>query len=249
MRREWIAVMVVAAALIGLVMLSISQENARRAGMADTLLTVNPIEDPGGLTPTQGYTQPPRQSGGTTAPRRSSFGTVTLPAGSGVPVRVNATLSSEHAGVGDTWTGVVSDNVYADGGLVIPAGSSVSGTVAAVQPAERGERAMIQLGLSRVSIGGQSYRVRGRSEPLVAGSPRARNVGAIAGGTAAGAVVGKAVSGSNKGALIGGLLGGAAATGVVAKSKGWQAVIKEGSTVSFTTSASMAVSKRAVAAG
>lgn len=148
--------------------------------------------------------------------------------------------------MGDTWSGVVTDGVYADGRLVIPAGSTVSGTVVAVRPAERGDRAMLQLGISRVHVGGRSYRARGGSEPVIAGSPRARNLGAIAGGAAAGALLGKAVSGSNKGAAIGGVVGGTVAGAAVAKSKGWQVVLKGGTEMTFTLRQSVSVSKAAV---
>jgi hypothetical protein len=105
---------------------------------------------------------------------------------------------------------------------------------------------MLQLALSRLTIGDRSYRVRGASEPVIAGSPRARNLGAIAGGAAAGALIGRTVSGSGKGTLVGGLLGGAVASGVVAKSKGWQVVLKAGTPLTFTLRQSLAVSKRAV---
>ena len=46
-------------------------------------------------------------------------------------------------------------------------------------------------------------------------------------------------AGGNKGALIGGLLGGGAATGAVAKSKGYQVVLKPGTELTFTVSRSV----------
>lgn len=254
MRREVIAATIVGVAALSLAVFSISRENADRYQDADTsLVAINPIETP----PNEGLggydapapapvTRAPARRAPSRTTYQPSYASLTLPAGSEVPVRVGTRLSSEHAHVGDSWSGVVTRSVYANGELVVPAGTTVSGTVAAVRPAERGERAMLQLGLSRLHIGDRSYRVRGRSEAVVAGSPRTRNIGAIAGGTAAGAAIGKTMGGSNKGALIGGLIGGAVATGAVAKSKGWQAVIRDGATLSFTTSNSVAVSKRAV---
>jgi hypothetical protein len=76
---------------------------------------------------------------------------------------------------------------------------------------------------------------------VVAGSPRARNVGAIAGGTAAGALIGRAVGGSTRSTVIGGLVGGTAAGAAVAASKGYQAKIDAGEPVSFTTSSSVRI--------
>jgi hypothetical protein len=83
--------------------------------------------------------------------------------------------------------------------------------------------------------------VHGGTEAVIAGSTRARNLGAIAGSAAAGALVGKAVSGTGKGALIGGVIGGGVATGVVAASDGYQVVLKPGTALTFTTSEVIAV--------
>jgi hypothetical protein len=116
----------------------------------------------------------------------------------------------------------------------IPAGARVNGVVRAVEPAERGSRAMLLLAVRSVEIDGKTYEVSAGTDSIIAGSTRARNVGAVAGGAAAGALIGKAIGGSNKGALIGGLIGGAAATGAVAKSKGYQVTVKEGAEMTFT---------------
>ena len=81
---------------------------------------------------------------------------------------------------------------------VIPAGSTVSGVVTAVKPAEKGDRAMLDLGISSMSVEGREYATKATTEAIVAGSTRARNLGAIAGGAAAGALIGRAVGGSGK---------------------------------------------------
>jgi hypothetical protein len=160
---------------------------------------------------------------------------ITVPSGTGVTITLSTKISSETAQVGDTWTGVVKDNVVVDGKTVIPAGSTVSGVVTSVKPAEKGDRAMLDLGIDAMSVEGQQYAAHATTEAIVAGSTRARNVGAVAGGAAAGALIGRAVGGSGKGALIGGLLGGAAAGGAVAKSKGYQVELKEGTELTFKT--------------
>jgi hypothetical protein len=77
------------------------------------------------------------------------------------------------------------------------------------------------------------HSISASSDSIIAGSTRSRNVGAVAGSAAAGALIGRAVGGSAKGALIGGLIGGAAATGAVANTKGYQATVKEGSELHF----------------
>lgn len=166
---------------------------------------------------------------------------LTLPSGTAIDVTLATLLSSETAGVGTAWNGSTRNASVVDGRNVIPAGSSVSGTVTSVRPARKGDRAMLDLGLASVTVDGRSYHVRGGTEAIIAGSPRARNLGAIAAGTAAGALVGKAVSGSSKGTLIGAVVGGGAATGVVSQTKGWQVVLKEGTPLTFTTSQAVAV--------
>jgi len=234
---------------------------------SDSLLASNPVEaPPGNLTPQTEY-QPPQQAEEPPAPapkksapakhhNTSSSSTashsnassqpaeetgVLLSAGSSFNVNVQTQLTTETAHVGDTWTGQVKDNVIVGDRVAIPAGSTVTGTVLSSIPAKKGSRASLQLGVQSVEVNGKSYPVNASAENIVAGSPRARNVGAVVGGTAAGALIGKAVSGGGKGALIGGLIGGAAATGVVASSKGYQVTVKEGAELPFTVNQNVRV--------
>ena len=165
----------------------------------------------------------------------------TLPTGTSVDVTLATALTSETASVGDAWTGSTRSASVVDGRNVIPAGSSVSGTVTAVKPAQKGDRAMLDLGLASITVDGRTYRVQGSTEAVTAGSTRARNLGAIAGSAAGGALIGKAVSGTSKGAVIGGIVGGGVATGVVAASDGFQVVLKSGTPLTFTTSQAVAV--------
>lgn len=160
--------------------------------------------------------------------------TTKVPAGTTVNVRLGTTITSETAGVGDGWDGVVTRSVVIDGETPIPAGSTVHGVVTGARAAERGNRAMLDLGVRSITANGKTYRVRAGADAVIAGSPRKRNVGAIAGGAAAGALIGKAVGGDGKDAAIGGIIGGATATGVVAASKGYQVVLKSGTVMRFT---------------
>jgi hypothetical protein len=161
---------------------------------------------------------------------------LTIPAGASIDVKVNDAISSKEAHVGDSWTGSV-----VNGPNGVPTGSVVRGTVTGAKPAKKGDRAMLDLGITSITVGDHQYAVHGGTEPIIAGSPRARNLGAIAGATAGGALIGKAVSGSNKGALIGGVVGGGIATGVVAASDGYQVLLKPGTELTFTTSEAVAV--------
>src|SRR5262245_27407389 len=150
-------------------------------------------------------------------------------------VTLSTAVSTKSARAGDGWSGTVAEPVYRSGREVIPAGSTVRGVVAVAEPAERGNRAKLRLSMRSVMVNGHRHEVRGSSETVVAHSPRARNVGAVAGGAAAGALVGNAVGHGTKGTLIGALLGGGTATAVVASSKGYQATIDAGRPLRFTT--------------
>jgi hypothetical protein len=161
---------------------------------------------------------------------------VTVPSGTSLDVTLATGPSSEHASVGDAWTGSV-----VNGGDGIPAGSAVSGTVSAVKAAQKGDRAMLDLGLTSITVAGHRYSVHGSTEAIIAGSTRARNLGAIAASAAGGALIGKAVSGTGKGALIGAIVGGGVATGVVAASDGYQVALKSGTSLTFTTSQAVSV--------
>jgi len=164
---------------------------------------------------------------------------VEVPSGTSMSIRLTSTISSETAKAGDAWTGVVAAPVVVGDKVVIPVGSGVDGVVEGVQAAKRGSRAMLDLAVENVSADGRVHDVAATGEPVVAGSPRARNLGAIAGGAAAGALIGKAVGGDGEDAAVGGVIGGAAATGVVAASKGYQVVLKSGTLMTFSTSKSV----------
>jgi hypothetical protein len=165
----------------------------------------------------------------------------TVPSGTSIDVTLGTGLSSESASVGDVWNGAIAKSVVVDGRTLAPAGSVAHGTITGVNPAHKGDRAMLDLGLTSFTVGDRTYRVHGSTEAIVAGSPRARNLGAIGAATAAGAAVGHAIGGSGKGTLIGAIVGGGVATGAVSQTKGWQVVLKQGTPLTFTTSEAVAV--------
>lgn len=250
----WSAMLILAAALAGC---GATKNESSTEATSDSLVAANPAEtSQGDITPQEQLPPPPaaepasepapkpqRQREPAPAPQPAEPRTrsITVPSGTALNITLNAAISSETAQAGDGWTGVVKDAVVIDGRTVIPAGSTVSGTVTVAKAAEKGDRAMLGLGMATIVVEGHSYSAHGATQEIVAGSTRARNLGAIAGGAAAGALVGRAVGGSGKGALIGGLLGGAAAGGAVAKSKGYQVELKEGTALTFTTSEAVAV--------
>jgi hypothetical protein len=167
---------------------------------------------------------------------------ITVPTGAQLHVRLASSLSSKTASAGDAWTGTLTRPLVESGREILPAGSTVEGTVVSAAPAQRGSRAQIELGVRAVRVEDRKIRLCAEAEPVVAGSTRARNIGAIAGGAAAGALLGKAISGDGSDAAKGAILGGALAAGAVAASRGYQVELKDGSTMTFLVSKDVAVS-------
>lgn len=228
-----------------------AEQAQQNTSTTDSLLANNPTEQQNGnLTPQTNYQQQPETQNPPTpaptkpaskpkpkpapAPSKPAEASVTLPAGTPFHVVMGTTVTSETAQAGDAWTGTLKEAVPVGEAGVIPAGSTVHGVVEGAKGAQKGDRAVLVLRLTSVDFKGQAIEVSGKTDSLIAGSTRTRNVGAIAGGAAAGALLGRAIGGSGKGALIGGLIGGAAATGAVAKSKGYQVEAKEGLEMTFT---------------
>ena len=224
---------------------------------ADSLLAMNPTEQtPGDLTPQESYdqTQPPpaeqqpaavtpsktvskpkpksTSKPSTSPPSAPAAHSVDVPAGTAIAVTMNTAITSETAQPGDAWTGTVKEPLIIGTSAPIPAGSIVHGVVRGAKPAEKGSRAVLVLAITSVEVNGTSHEFDATADSLVAGSTRARNVGAVAGGAAAGAILGKAIGG-NKGALIGGVLGGAGTAGAISQTKGYQSTVKEGQEITF----------------
>jgi hypothetical protein len=105
----------------------------------------------------------------------------TIPAGTPLAVRFASRLSSETARVGDRWSGAVVNSVSIGPRDVIPAGSPVRGVVTAVHGTEPGARAILDLVVQDVRVAGRIQSLSAITMPVVAGSLRARNLGATAG--------------------------------------------------------------------
>src|SRR5438046_2216844 len=86
-----------------------------------------------------------------------------LAAGSRVPATASDSISTRSAKVGDSYTATVSQDVKdATGRVVIPAGSTVSGTITAAEPAPNpNSSGKIELSVTSVTVRGVSYSVDG----------------------------------------------------------------------------------------
>ncbi|HVF29952.1 MAG TPA: hypothetical protein VNA22_03235, partial [Pyrinomonadaceae bacterium] len=167
----------------------------------------------------------------------------TVQRGEQIRVRMNNTISSKTARVGDTFTTTTIDPVYSDNGVVvIPQGSRVTGRVDSVVAARKGGKpGTIDVSFSTIRLpNGTTRRINGSLTDLSSDDAKSDNEGTasgdrmkhrkiifIGGGGVGGAVLGGAIGGG-KGALIGGLIGAGAGLLGERMTKGEDAEVRSG---------------------
>lgn len=167
----------------------------------------------------------------------------TVSSGERLRVRMNSTITSKTARVGDTFTANVTESVYSNNGVVvIPEGSRVTGRVNSVVAARKGGKpGSIDASFYQVRLpNGLTRRINGSLTDLHSDDAKSDNEGTasgdrmkhrkvifIGGGGVGGAVLGGAVGGG-KGALIGGLLGAGAGLLGERMTKGEDAEVRSG---------------------
>jgi hypothetical protein len=194
----------------------------------------------GSVLPTFG--DPQRRRRRPRARRAPAVQYYTVAANQVIRVRINESLNSKTARIGDRFSTNVTEPVYADGGTqVIPVGSRVWGRVTSVKRAGRRSPGTITVSFYSVQLpNGTSYPINGSLASLQADDVNADNEGTVAGrsnqkrnavfiggGAAGGALIG-AIAGGGKGAAIGALLGGALGTGARVYEKEKEAQVKSG---------------------
>ncbi len=163
--------------------------------------------------------------------------------GERIRVRMNETIGSKTAKVGDRFTTTVTEPVYSTTGVVvIPTGSTITGRVDSVTAAKKGgdpgsiSATFVEVKLpngTRRAINGSltdlsSDKAKSDNEGTASGDKmKNRKIIFIGGGGAGGAILGAAVGGG-KGALIGGLIGAGAGLLGERLTKGEEAEVKSG---------------------
>jgi hypothetical protein len=166
----------------------------------------------------------------------------TVDSGTIIRARMNQTITSKTARVGNTFTATVTEPVYAtNGAVVIPVGSTVTGRVDSAIPAAKGgkpgqiDASFIQVRLpngTRRAINGSLTDLSGNTSSDNEGTATGKKMNNrklifVGGGGAGGAVLGAAIGGG-KGALIGGLLGAGGGFLGEKYTKGSEAEVKSG---------------------
>jgi len=173
--------------------------------------------------------------------------TLTLPAGAHFDMAAADTITSRTAKPGDPFTARVVDDVRnAAGKIVIPAGSTVSGTITDVKPAPNPRTpGTLTLAVSSVTIRGTNYPLDASIDSLETvhkgrgvTTGDAAKVGA---GAAAGAILGRVLGGNKRGTIIGGVVGTAVGVGVAATSKDSDIVLPAGAHIIVTVTKALTV--------
>lgn len=163
--------------------------------------------------------------------------------GTTVRVRMNGTINSKTARIGDRFTATVTEPVYSNTGVVvIPVGSTVTGRVDSVKAAKKGGDPG-QISVSFVSVrmpNGSTRAINGSLTDLNTKKAKSDNEGTasgddrkndklifIGGGAGGGAILGGLIGGG-KGALIGGILGGLGGLAGERLTKGEDAEVRSG---------------------
>jgi hypothetical protein len=180
----------------------------------------------------------PRQRNRRPYPRRQAVGdlpgTITIPAGKVIFVRLNEPLSSDHSHAGEGFTATLDQPIVVNGWVVARRGETVVGTVTSAKKAGR-VKGVSQLGLALSDM----TVVDGQQLPLVtelwngsAGTSHGADTATIAGTTGVGTIIGAAANGG-EGAGIGAGAGAVAGIAAVLLTRGKPTVLGPEARLSF----------------
>ncbi len=161
-------------------------------------------------------------------------GTITIPAGKVIFIRLNEPLSSDHSHPGEGFTATLDQPIVVNGWAVARRGETVVGTVTSAKKAGR-VKGVSQLGLELTEL----TVVDGQQLPLVtelwngsAGTSHGADAATIAGTTGVGTIIGAAANGG-EGAGIGAGAGAAAGIAAVLLTRGKPTVLGPEARLSF----------------
>lgn len=201
-----------------------------------------PVQAPRPATASAPRPATPRPA--TAAPQPTVASTLTVPAGTQLPLSLSTALSSKSAKVGDPVRAVLTNAVMVDGRTAIASGTTVAGSVIRVVSGSDkiGGTPTLVVAFDRLELpGGKDVPISG--EITSSGkSDNTRDTVKIVGGAAAGALLGDQVTDKDRGKVIGGILG--AAAGAVAASKtGTEVKMEEGAAMSLALAAPVEVTR------
>ena len=168
--------------------------------------------------------------------------TVTLPAGTVLPVALETPVGSDTSRREQAVTGRLRRAVTVAGAEVLPAGTVVSGHVTAAQrPGKVKGRGLIALRFTKLDTpGAGSTAISTATVSRMAPATKEKDALKILAPAAAGAVIGR-IAGGKKGAAEGAAIGGGAGTGVVLATRGKEVRLGKGAALSVRLTAPVTI--------
>ncbi len=179
-----------------------------------------------------------------TTPTRAATGTVTIPAGTPIVVRMIDTVDSKQNQIGDTFRASLDEPLVVHNEVVAPKGADVEGRLSEVKEAGRiAGKAELQLELTEITIQGTRYAISTGNYEVAGEGRGSRSAKVIGGGAALGAIIG-AIAGGGKGAAIGAATGAGAGTAIQVMTKGEQVRVPSETRLSFELNRPVVVNLR-----
>ena len=159
---------------------------------------------------------------------------LTLPAGTSVPLELMTAVSSETARVETPVRARVRQDVEADGYVMIPAGTVLTGTVIDVaRPGRVQGRSRIAIQFTEAELDGTREDVRTNPLTFEGEQTKGEDATKIGAGAVGGAIIG-GILGGGDGAAKGAAIGGAAGTGAVLATRGRDITLVSGTDIAAT---------------
>lgn len=129
-----------------------------------------------------------------------------IPKNKNVLVRLSTPLKTDAVSVEDQFEAITAEELVIDGRVLVPAGATLRGVVAAVESATRRNRtAKLDLAFDRLTIGSRSFPMRAKAS--ISGRGLKGDAAKVGVGAGIGAIIG-GILGGGRGAAIGGAVGG-----------------------------------------
>lgn len=203
MIRSWYSSLGAVAVLVGALVFGGCSGNGNNTSNANggNAPAAQPASSAGGSSPSS--------SGAASEPAAQPL---TIPAGTEIHVTLDTALSSKDSAAGDSFEATLSEPVTVHGGVVFKRDARARGTVVEARPSGRlSKPALLSLELKSVQTNGAWVPVRTQALTMEGKSHKKRDIVAIGGGSALGAIIG-GIAGGGKGAAIGAAAGGGAGT-------------------------------------
>lgn len=172
---------------------------------------------------------------------QAAVGSVTLPPGTTLNVRVLQGLDTRHTQPGTVFRAVTAQNVFVRGYVAIPRGTTVEGNVVDVQTAGDFKGSpKLRLQLTSLTLDDTNYPLQSNLWSRKGQGKGQETVGNTIGGAAIGAVIG-AIAGGGPGAAIGAGIGGVAAAGVTGATPGRNLLVPPEAILTFSLAGPLTV--------